>query len=369
MLGLQAWGRGLSLTKDNLRLALLALALTAAVTVCLFAVTSVVALSHVSIVYLIPVLIAAVRWGVIPGIISALAGVAASAFLFYPPIYSFHVSNPQQLVDLILFLLVAAVTSHLAANVRSREDELRMRAQADTFRDALIGSISHELRTPLASIVGSIHLLANAPSVRQDQRLGALADDVRDEAERLNDDIQNLLDASRISTAGVRPKLQWADVSDIVNAAIERKQRRLSAHRLQVQVPNDLPLVHVDPVLIEQALGQVLDNSAKYSQIGSVIVVGASGGNTEVSLSVTDQGSGLTVEEREKIWERFYRGPRDLSSSTGSGLGLWIARAFVLASGGQIEATSPGQGRGTTVTIHLPAPRPATADEVVSADD
>jgi two-component system sensor histidine kinase KdpD len=343
--------------------------LTAATTACIAGVKLFITLNHISTVYLIPVLIAAVGWGAVPGIVAALAGIAAKAFFFYPPIFDFRVSDPEQVLDLVLFLIVAIVTSHLAANVRSRDSELKMRRAAETFRDALIGSVSHELRTPLSSIVGSTYLLANAPCVKQDPRLAALADDARHEAERLNDDIQNLLDASRITNAGIQPKLQWTDVSDIINAAVERKQQRLSRHRLQIHVPNELPLVHVDPVLIEQALGQVLDNSARYSPIGSSIVVDASDGDAKISLSVKDQGSGLTAEERERIWERFYRGPRDLSSSTGSGLGLWIARAFVLASGGHIEATSPGHGEGTTVTIHLPAPQPAIADEVVSPDD
>jgi two-component system sensor histidine kinase KdpD len=355
--------------KNTLWPSLLSLVLTAAMTACLLAASSLVDLNHVSIVYLIPVLIAAVRWGVVPGIISALAGGAASAFFFYPPIYDFRVSDPGHFIDLVLFLVVAVVTSHLATSVRSREHELRVRTEAETFRDALIGSVSHELRTPLASIVGSTYLLADAPGVRQDARLAALADDVRHEAERLNDDIQNLLDASRITNAGIQPRLQWTDVSDIVNAVVERKQRKLSGHRLEVDVPDELPLVHADPVLIEQALAQVLDNAAKYSPAGSLIRIAAGSGNEEVSVAVADQGAGLTDEERGRIWERFYRSPRHHPTSTGSGLGLWIARAFVLATGGRVEARSAGPERGTTVTIRLPAPHPTTADDTERPDE
>jgi two-component system sensor histidine kinase KdpD len=244
-----------------------------------------------------------------------------------------------------------------------------MRREAETFRDALIGSVSHELRTPLASIAGSTYLLANAPGVRQDTRLVALADDVRHEVERLDDDIQNLLDASRITNAGIQPKLQWADISDIVNAAVDRKQRRLSGHHLHLDLPDDLPLVRTDPVLIEQALGQVLDNCAKYSPAGSAIRVTATGGNAEVPIAVIDEGAGLTAEERTRVWERFYRSPRHFTAPTGSGLGLWIARAFVLATGGRIEAASPGRDEGTTVTIHLPAPCPPTADDTERLDE
>jgi two-component system, OmpR family, sensor histidine kinase KdpD len=248
--------------------------------------------------------------------------------------------------------------------------EAKMRAEAETLRDALIGSVSHELRTPLASIVGLTYVLANAPSLKQDVSLAALADDVRHEAERLNDDIQNLLDASRITSAGIRPQLQWADVSDIVNAAVERRQRRLSSHALELDVADELPLVHADPVLVEQALGQILDNAAKYSPANSLIRVAARGRDGEVSIAVSDQGAGLSSEEQTRIWDRFYRSPRHHAATTGSGLGLWIARAFAVATGGRIDATSVGIGCGTTVTIHLPAPQPAsTADEVGSPDE
>jgi two-component system sensor histidine kinase KdpD len=360
---------GMEFARRNLAPVLVALALTAAMTVGLAALTSAVKLDHVSIVYLIPVLIAAVRWGVVPAMVAALAGIAASAFFFYPPIFDFRVSDPQQVIDLVLFLIVAVVTSHLAVSLRSREDELRMRREAETFRDALIGSVSHELRTPLSSIVGSTYLLANAPCVKQDARLVALADDARQEAERLNDDIQNLLDASRITNAGIQPKLQWAEVSDIINAAVERKQHRLSVHPIEVNVAENLPLVRVDPALIEQVLGQVLDNAAKYSPVGAPITIVAAANPQQVSITVTDRGAGLTDEDRTRIWERFYRSPRHQSATPGSGLGLWVARAFVLASGGSIEATSSGPAQGTAMTIRLPMPAPATVDELVSSDE
>jgi len=505
--------------KRLVRPTLLSLLLVAAATVGLVGLSQVAELPNVSIVYLIPVLVSATRWGVFPAVIAALGSMAASAFFFYPPIYSLEVHNPLHLLDLVLFVFVAVITGQLANNVRrhveaarQRESDMRalysfsrqlavaaaapeiyaaiqqhlnevlghrallfeampedrqtgmqhdghhvpamvreaiaeatsasaggddvtvvdkqtgaswliravsrktpdfgmvavdlgrksdrasdtirqrvesvlddaaatlerldiaralgeakVRTEAETFRDALIGSVSHELRTPLASIVGSTYVLANAPGLKQDARLAALADDVRHEAERLNDDIQNLLDATRITSAGVRPQLQWADVSDIVNAAAERRQRRLSSHVLELDVQDELPLVHADPVLVEQALGQILDNAAKYSPADSTIRVATRGRSGEVSIVVTDQGAGLTSEEQTRIWDRFYRSPRHHATTAGSGLGLWIARAFVVAIGGRIEATSVGTGRGTTVTIHLPAPQPtSTLDEVGS---
>lgn len=212
-------------------------------------------------------------------------------------------------------------------------------------------------------------MLAQAPAVAQEERLAALVDVIRIETERLNTDIQNLLDAGRISSAGVRAHLDWADPSDIINAAIGRQQHRLSGHRVDVKLAQDLPLVRVDPILVKRAISQIVDNAVKYSRAGSSIGVTAKPGNGSVEIAVTDAGAGLTAEERAHMFERFYRGSRHRSAAPGSGLGLWIAQAFVIASGGELEARSDGAGRGTTVTVRLPAPPEAGTDSLEDGDE
>jgi len=188
---------------------------------------------------------------------------------------------------------------------------------------------------------------------------------MQEEAERLNSHIENLLDSTRISSEGIRPHLEWVDPGDIVNTAIEKKKRLLSAHQLDVAVEHDLPLVHVDPTLIEKALEHLIENAAKYSPPASRIKVSAGRIGSVVKLSVKDHGVGLAREERDRIWERFYRSPRH-RHMVGSGLGLWITRALVTACNGQVEASSGGIGRGATLSIFLPvlhdATRPRTSE-------
>jgi two-component system sensor histidine kinase KdpD len=229
-----------------------------------------------------------------------------------------------------------------------------MRSETELLREALIGSVSHELRTPLASILGAATILHNAPALAKDPRLLALTGVVRDEAERLNIDIQNLLDATTISRQQVRPKLQWVEPVDIVNAAFEHRRRRLSGYPVTFDLDSNLPIVHVDPAQVEQALVQIIDNAAKYSPAGTPIRVAAHPNGQTVMLSVHDSGSGLTAEEKRQVGGRFFRGPRHKVTTSGSGLGLWIANAFVTANGGKVEVESAGADRGTTVTIHLP---------------
>ena len=316
---------------------------------------------NVGIIYLLPVFILAIRWGFLPAMFTALISVAASAFFFYPPIYSFQAHNWDNQIDLILFTIVAGFTSHLAGRLR-RQDEI------DRLREALIGSVSHELRTPLASILGASSVIADSPNVKSDPRLSTLSNVVREEAERLNHDIQNLLDATRISSEGIRPKREWIDPADIMNIAIDRRRRNLGAHKIGLKLADGLPLFQGDAVLIDQAIGQVLSNAAKYSSAGSKIEIEVREREEMIEFLVADKGAGLTGEEQDRWGERFYRGARHIQTTTGSGLGTWIAKAFIEASGGSIHATSAGLGHGCTVIIKLPIPiQPQEAD--THADD
>jgi len=243
-------------------------------------------------------------------------------------------------------------------------NDAKMRSETELLREALIGSVSHELRTPLASILGAATVLSKSAVIAKDERLTSLAGVVRDEAERLNNDIQNLLDATRISREQVRPRQEWIEPQDIVNAALERRRRRLSGHHVSLDMDSNLPFIYVDPVLVEQAFGQIVDNAAKYSPPGSPITVAAKRNGRDIVLSVRDRGVGLTAQENAQIGERFFRGARHAAATSGSGLGLWIAKAFVSANGGKLEAASAGAGQGTTVSIHLPFATPANEPEV-----
>ncbi len=247
--------------------------------------------------------------------------------------------------------------------------EARMRSQTDQLREALIGSVSHELRTPLASILGAATVLAAAPALANEKKLKALAHDVRDEAERLNNDIQNLLDATRISSDGIKPRIEWADPQDIVNSAIERCRYRLTERHIARDLPADLPLVQVDPVLVQQALVQIFDNAVKYSAPSSQIAVSARARDGRLVVTVSDEGAGITADEQPQIWKRFTRGERHAATASGSGLGLWIANAFVAANGGKITAASAGSGQGSMVTIELPATQAAVPQLETDTDD
>jgi len=163
--------------------------------------------------------------------------------------------------------------------------------------------------------------------------------------------------------------MMWTDPTDIVNAALKQKQRRLASHWISLDLARDVPLVHVDSVLVEQALGQLLENAAKYSPVGSEIRVRSRCERDCVVLSVKDQGSGLTADEKCQLGKRSFRGQRHAVAASGSGLGLWIASTFVTANGGSLYAESPGPNLGTTLSLRLPTVSADTPELAGVLDD
>jgi K+-sensing histidine kinase KdpD len=316
----------------------------------------------VGIVYMLPVTIAALRGGLVPALAAAVASAGCSAFFFYPPIFSFEAHDWEQQVDLLLFSIIAIIVSQLATR-------LKRQTEIDRLREAMIGSVSHELRTPLASVMGALSVVSESAAVANDPRLSALSKMAREELERLNDDIQNMLDASRISTEGIHAKSEGVDLADVINAALDRRERRLVHHKLEVELPDEIPFTQGDPMLIEQAIAQVLDNAAKYAPRGSTVRLRVYVHDNEIALAITDEGPGISEHEQARVKERFFRGSHHVGTTPGSGLGLWIADAFIAACGGLLTVASPGLGKGTTVTISLPASRSDPSDLEANADE
>jgi K+-sensing histidine kinase KdpD len=243
-----------------------------------------------------------------------------------------------------------------------------MRLESEVLKIALIGTASHELRSPVAAILGTASVLDRMLALQGDEKARSLVDGMHLEARRLDSDLRNLLDTARITDTGVKPHLVWTDPADIFTAAIRQRSHRIAAHKLTVDVDPNMPLVNVDPVLLEQAIGQLIENAVKYSPPGSDIAIVARVEDGEVVFAVNDEGVGLTEEETSHMFRRAYRGRRHLGNVPGLGLGLWIARIFVAVNGGTLSAHSPGPGQGTTISIRLPVP-PNIAPELVPLSD
>jgi len=232
----------------------------------------------------------------------------------------------------------------------------RVATERERLRSALLSSLSHDLRTPLVSIMGAASSLQNYDDMMDHANRHELTQTIQDEAERLNRFVQNLLDMTKLGAGALKPRADWADLCDIVGAAVERTGRLARDHTIKVDIDPSVPLLCVDPVLMEQVFFNLLDNACKYAPPGTVVKVWARRTPDYVTIEVIDQGPGIPPEASEKVFDMFYRVDHGDSKAAGTGLGLAICRGIVEAHGGSIKAEPGLNGAGTAIVIHLPQP-------------
>jgi two-component system sensor histidine kinase KdpD len=233
-------------------------------------------------------------------------------------------------------------------------EQTRLRDETEHLRAALLSSVSHDLKTPLVSIIGSATALADDAVKLPEESRRSLIQAVLEEAQRLHRFVQNLLDMTRLSYGKLTITRRWCELGEIVSRARRQTEKVLAKHRLDVRLPNDLPEILVDPVLIEHVLVNLLDNAAKYAPPGSRVEVAASSGAGRIALTVTDEGPGIAEAEREAVFDQFYRARAEDRQTAGTGLGLSICRGLVDAHGGTIVITAGPGGKGACVTVTLP---------------
>jgi two-component system sensor histidine kinase KdpD len=227
--------------------------------------------------------------------------------------------------------------------------------RSDRLRNALLNSISHDLRTPLSTVLGSATtLLEYGDKIEKPVRRDLLLS-IREEAERLNRYVGDLLDMTRLEGGALEPRTDLVDVREPLEAAIDRVSRRLGARTLERDFARQLTMVKADPGLLEQAVVNILENAISYSPDGSRIEVAAHEDPDEVVISIEDQGRGIPRAELERVFDKFRRLDEPTDRGKSAGLGLSIAKGFVEAMGGRIAAVSPVvDGRGARLLISLP---------------
>jgi len=259
----------------------------------------------------------------------------------------------QRLLDALADQAAVAIERvQLVADV----DRAKLAAEADRLRSALLTSISHDLKTPLAAIMGAAGTLREfAPALPEKDR-DELLSTVVGESERLNRFIANLLDMTRIESGAMEPNYAFHYVGDIVGSALNRAQKITAEHTIEIDLPSDLPMLKLDPMLFEQALFNLLDNAAKYASPGSTIRLQGWVDNGAVILQVMDEGPGIPPEDLERIFDTFYRVRKRDQVRAGTGLGLSISRGFIEAMGGMITAANRTDRSGAIFTIRMPVP-------------
>jgi two-component system sensor histidine kinase KdpD len=229
--------------------------------------------------------------------------------------------------------------------------------ETDRLRSALLSAVSHDLRTPLASIKWSVSSLLQPDVQWTDADRREFLTAIDEETDRLTAIIRNLLDLSRIEAGAVRPQRAWYDVRELLETMVSRLARTIPGHRLTIETAPDVGEARFDYVQIGQVLANLIENAAKFAPPNTEIRVSARRLDGVIEIAVEDAGPGIPPDERERIFEPFYRRGQTGERTPGSGLGLTISRGLIEAHRGSISV-GDAPGGGARVAFRLPAELP-----------
>lgn len=232
-------------------------------------------------------------------------------------------------------------------NLAKDSHESAIEAEGERLRSTLLSSVSHDLRTPLAVISGAAEQLRERLDSGREREL---ADSIAEEASRLERQVRNLLDMTRVRAGALNIKKEWQSLEELIGAALARTDLLLAQHQIHVDLPSDLPILQLDGVLMEQVFVNLLENAARHTPAGTNLWIGARRLGNELRVEFANDGPSIDPAELATIFEKFSQG---LGARGGSGLGLAICRAIVDAHGGEISA-EPRQPAGVRFLISLP---------------
>jgi two-component system sensor histidine kinase KdpD len=344
----------------------------------------------VALALLLIVLFVAAAWGSKPAIVAALGGGICFNYFFLPPFGKFHIAEPENWIAFFVFLITAITAGQLSARASRRAKEAnaarleierlyrelqetfeqasqaKALKQSERLKSALLEAVTHDLRTPLTSIKASVTTLL------YDRRLPALGETealdeeerremlevIDEESDRLARFIDGMMELARIEAGAMQLRRRWGSIEEIVADALTRARSLTKNHSVELNIESDLPAVRVDGRAVSEVVYSLIDNAAKYSPEGSLILISANRvGDDQIQLRVEDEGKGISPELRERVFEKFFRAPRDGAVGnrlSGTGMGLAIAKGIVEAHDGRIWIESGQGGKGTWVNFTLP---------------
>jgi K+-sensing histidine kinase KdpD len=358
----------------------------------------------IALAMLLVVLFVAAYWGARPAIVASVLGVLCFNFFFLPPIGTLTIADPDNWLALLAFLITAVTAGQLSAREKRRAeeaeagrreierlyDELRSafeRAshaealrESERLKSALLDAVTHDLRTPLTSMKASVTTLLHdvnsqpgdgSSAVLNEEGRREMLDVINEECDRLNRFIEGLVELARIEAGELRLGRRWGTIEEMIEAALARARKVTAQYAVEVEIEKDLPVVLVDARAVSEVIYLIVDNAVKYSAPGSRIRITAGRGDADmIRVAVDDQGPGIPIELRERVFDKFFRASSERDAGrnqpSGIGMGLSIARGIVEAHGGRIWIEGRA-GSGSRVLFTLPIGDEETPIEKLAA--
>ncbi len=340
----------------------------------------------VAIIFLLLILFTATFIGRNPALLASFAAVAGFNFFFIPPLRTWTIAEPQNLVAWVAFTITAITAGELSAYAKRRADEAESSKEeikklyeemqlafekaseaealrrSEKLKTALLDAVTHDLRTPLTSIKASTTMLLESEKNKESNDKIELDNEGRieflevidEETDRLNDFIEDMVELAKIESRELEAR--WVSLDEVVEHALNRGEKILQNHQILLKLKNDLSLIKVDEKALAEVIYSLIENAAKYSPKNSKIEISASKIQGEtIEICISDEGRGIPAEFREKVFDKFFRIENNsLPKSKGTGLGLAIARGIIEAHKGKIRAAENENGTGSKFVFTVP---------------
>ena len=343
--GIPARRKGYSVLRN---VVLTALILAAATLICLLLRQMDEGDIYVSMIFLLAVaVVARITDGFVYGIAASVIGVLGVNFAFTKPYFKFCLSLSGYPLAFLSMLAVSVTTSAMTTQIK-RQEEQRYRAELEEMRANLLRAVSHDLRTPLTSISGVASVLVSQPDMPVENRQRLLRE-IADDSEWLIRMVENLLSITRINAQPANLHKNSEAAEEIISEAVRKFRKRFPEMPVEIALPEDLLLVPMDPILIEQVLGNLMENAVLHAQTATRIQVRLTQEGDSAVFEVSDDGVGVEPKRLKEIFDAVSTS----DDGRGMGIGLSVCKAIILAHGGDIEASNRAGG-GACFRFRLP---------------
>jgi two-component system, OmpR family, sensor histidine kinase KdpD len=318
-----------------------------------FALTDWMGYRVVAFVLLLAVSLLAITFDILPVLLAAALSAFIWDFFFIPPRYNVHVETTEDTILLIMYFVIAMINGVLTARIRKAENASRLkeeRANSVTLYNAILNSLSHELRTPLAAIIGATDNLQSNDNLTTENR-NDLVREISKASLRLNQQVENLLNISRLESGHIKPKNDWCDVVELIYQVVKRVEENNPHRRINISVNENLPLCLLDKGMLDQVLYNLLNNAALHTESSAQISIAATCHGNLLQVIVEDSGKGFSASELMNVFNKFSRTPQ--SKNAGAGLGLSIVKGFTEALDGDVIIENGREG-GAKFTVTIP---------------
>ena len=309
----------------------------------------------VAFILLLTVSLLALIFDILPVLMAATLSAFIWDFFFIPPRYTIHVDTTEDLFLLIMYFIIALINGVLTYKIRHIEKALQLkeeRANSVKLYNTILNSLSHELRTPIAAIIAATDNLQSNDRI-SDGVKNELIDEISRASLRLNQQVENLLNISRLESGHIRPKNDWCDIVELVYDVVKRVEENNPSRKIQISINPDLPLCYIDKGMVDQVIYNLLNNAAIHTSNDCKIEISVANHADLLHINIEDSGKGFNNAESRDVFEKFSRVKSD-PDKTNSGLGLSIVKGFTEAMGGSVELLQ-SRSPGAKFSITLPA--------------